>query len=835
MSLILSFILIGFYALVVQVVCIREILVVFYGNELGLGVIFACWLVGIAFGAGTVARIIERIRQKVLLYLFLLILMGFLFPVQISSIRILRSLLHVPPGEYISLVKLLLGALSTITPFSFLVGAIFPVACSLLPITTLRSSSSDSQPIGRIYIAEAVGSIIGGVTFTFFLVTRYNAFQIAALSGGLVFLTAGILGVVYYKLKFALLSKDYFAFLIGIISFVGCGVYGYTFFSSTANTLHDLTIKERWESMHQDIDLVKSLDSKYENLALGIQAGQYVLFANGQYASIFPDEYGVAVTAHFYLTEHPAPRNVLLIGGGVEGLIGEILKHPIEKLDYVELDPKLLALLSEYLPPDAQRALKDSRVSVIYTDGRYYVKQAERGYDVVILNIPDPTNAMLNRFYTLEFFQEVQRILNPGGVVITEISSSLHLQEDPANYTGSIYKTLRTLFPYVLVTPGTTNIYFATSEPDIITFDTEILGRRYLERGIVSDYFSEYHYGTLLQQEQITFIETVLRAREDGRHSQSGAYRFRINTDFQPVTYFYNLLLWTQFSETDSWRLSASITGQFFHVLNRFSAWWFFVPIIFFTLARIGYICTVNIPFAKRVADIPICENAQSRRLRYTRFNCLWAIGTTGFAGMALELILIFAFQNIYGYIYQKAGFIVAVFMVGLAAGGYSSHTIVKHHKKDSGSNKDSRNLLRLRESLLHSYLLSVEITIVIFAGLLPFCVRLLSSSYFFSVPTIVEILFMLLVGIAGILTGIEFPLASTIYLHSRATLGKTAGLIDSADHIGAFCGSILVGILFVPLLGIPTSCYFVSMLNLSSVLFLLLQKMGVTSKVASI
>jgi spermidine synthase len=121
----------------------------------------------------------------------------------------------------------------------------------------------------------------------------------------------------------------------------------------------------------------------------------------------------------------------------------------------------------------------------------------------------------------------------------------------------------------------------------------------------------------------------------------------------------------------------------------------------------------------------------------------------------------------------------------------------------------------------LLSYLLYVEITIVIFAGLLPFCIRLLSSSYFFSIPTVVEILFMLLVGIAGILTGIEFPLASAAYLCSQGKLGKTAGMIDSADHIGAFCGSILVGILFVPLLGITISCYFVSVLNLSSVVFL--------------
>ncbi len=817
MLFILSYVLLGCYALIVQVVCIREILVVFYGNELCLGVIFACWLLGVAIGAGIAARITDRIQQKLLFYLLLFMLLCFLFPLQIYSIRILRNLLHVPPGEFIAPVKLLFGALCTITPFSFFIGAIFPVACSLFPIANSQSSPPDSRSIGRVYIAEAVGSIIGGVTFTFFLVFRYNAFQIAVLFGGLGLLVVGILSVVYgnRKLKFALLDKGYFALLIGIISFVGCGVYGYTFFSSTANILHNLTLEKRWESMHRDIELVKSVDSKYENLALGIQAGQYALFANGQYASVFPDEYGAAITVHFYMTEHPNPRSVLLIGGGAEGLIGEILKHPIDELDYVELDPKLLELLSKYLPPDAKRALDDPRVSVIYTDGRYYVKQTDRHYDMVILNIPDPTNTMLNRFYTLEFFQEVQRILNPGGVLITEVSSSLHLQEDAANYTGSINKTLRMLFPYVLVTPGTTNTYFATSEPDVITFDTEILGKRYLERGISSNYFSQYHYETLLQQEQIAFIENALKEKEDGRHFKSGAHRFRINTDFQPVTYFYSLLLWTQFSESEPWRQSSSITGKVLHFLNRLSTWWFFVPIVVFVFIRIVYIHTTNALLVKRTANGTSAPSSQTGRLRYNiRFSCLWAIGTTGFAGMASELILIFAFQNVYGYIYQKAGLIVAVFMVGLATGGYASHMMVRRD-----ANIDSRSLGKLRESVFLSRLLYFEIAIVLFAALLPSCIRLLST---FSSPTLVESLFMFLVGVAGILTGVEFPLASAVYLHSQGELGKTAGMVDSADHIGAFCGSLFIGVLFVPLLGIATSCYFVSALNLSSVLFLL-------------
>ncbi len=91
---------------------------------------------------------------------------------------------------------------------------------------------------------------------------------------------------------------------------------------------------------------------------------------------------------------------------------------------------------------------------------------------------------MLNRFYTLNFFREIARIFNPGGVVITEITL-LHLQADAVNYTGSVYKTLRAVFPYVLVTPGATHCtHVATADPDSITFDVQTLSRRYRERQI---------------------------------------------------------------------------------------------------------------------------------------------------------------------------------------------------------------------------------------------------------------------------------------------------------------------------------------------------------------
>ncbi|GAK58474.1 spermine synthase [Candidatus Vecturithrix granuli] len=771
MLLLCAYIVIGCYTLIVQVVGVREILVVFYGNELCLGIVFACWLIGVAIGARVAASMIERLRGLLASYGLLVLCLVLFFSGQIFAIRLLRIILQIAPGELLSLPGLFSGALATIAPLGFVVGIIFPVACRLLP-------GAHADQIGRLYIAEALGSTTGGLLLTFFLIKRYHAFQIAALSGSIVLFTTGIL-LLASKKK----SRGFRLFIL-LLFLLGAG-YGYIFGSSLADKLHTYSLNQRWRSMYPQIELIKSIDSPYENLALGFQADQYVLFTSGQLAAVFPDDYESGLSAHFFMSQHPNPRSILLVGGGAEGMIAEILKYPIYTLDYVELDPMLLTLLASYLPSAAQEALQDPRVSIIHTDGRYYVKQTPHRYDLVILNLPDPTTSMLNRFYTLEFFREVADILNPSGVMITEITSSLHLQQDAANYTGSVYKTLKTVFPYVLVTPGATHIYVAAVDPDVITFDLEILSRRYRERQIASDYFSEYHFQTLLQPEQTAFVHATL---------QQGFDIFRLNTDMQPITYFYNLLLWAQLSEDVPDRFSPSRTTRLFHTLNNLSLWWFFLPIVGLIIFRLGYVLLINLFRIKG-------DWQQQSSIR--RFNCLWAIGTTGFAAMALELILIFAFQNMYGYIYQKAGLIVALFMIGLAVGAYRSHrklSTVCHS-----------------EPQLSAWLIRCEMLIVLFAALLPLFLKGLASIH---ISAWIEAVFMILVVVAGLLTGVEFPIGSAFYLHNQQNLGKTAAMLEGADHLGACCGSLLSGVVFVPLLGITISCLLISAIKLSSLCF---------------
>jgi len=437
-----SMVFVGCYATIAQVLIIREFLVVFFGSELCIGIVLGTWLFGVASGAAIGGRVAGRFKNHLSPFIIVLVLMCLILPLELVLIRVLRLILNVPAGQYIPMLSLLFSSIGIITPFSFTIGLIFPIGCKVIRGFT-RDSAAD---IGFVYILESIGSLIGGLLFTFVLITRFPPLTIALILNCILFLNVFLM-LQFFDRGFSKKGKSSAFFVRGksltcfSLFFVTCILL----VSGVVNRVDNYFINVRWSSSNPDIRLLESIDSRYENIVVGVRGDQYSVFGNGQYNFAFPDEYENAQIAHLVMTQHPDPKRVLLIGGGMGGLIREVLKHPIEKLDYVELDPALTESIKKYLPPEEKEALSDKRVKIFHADGRYYVKRAkaEKKYDLIFVNIPDPSTAFLNRFYTVQFFQEGSEILADKGVFAIEISSAVnYMGEEVGNYTGSIYQTL---------------------------------------------------------------------------------------------------------------------------------------------------------------------------------------------------------------------------------------------------------------------------------------------------------------------------------------------------------------------------------------------------------
>ncbi len=767
-----SMVFIGCYATIAQVLIIREFMVVFFGNELCLGIILGTWLFGVTIGAVTGGRIVDRLREHTSVFMLVLILMCVILPLELILIRVLRHILNVPAGQYIPILSLLFSSIFIITPFSFTIGLIFPLACKVIRGLT-RDSAAD---IGFMYIMESIGSLTGGLLITFVLISRFQSFTITLIFDCILLLNV-LLMLLFLEKRFFIKKKFFACLLLFFVTFI-------LLVSGVVNRIDNYFVNVRWRSSNPDIKLLESIDSRYENIVIGVRGDQYSVFGNGQYNFAFPNDYENSQIAHLVMTQHPAPERVLLIGGGMGGLIREMLKHPVDELDYIELDPVLIESIRKYLPPDEIKALSDKRVKTFHVDGRYFVKRArvEKKYDLIFVNIPDPSTAFLNRFYTLEFFREGNDILDKDGVFAIGISSAVnYLGEEVGNYTGSVYQTIHSVFPHVIVSPGQTNYYFASNSFDTATFDIQALTKRYVERGVKSEYFSEYVFHTLLPPERVKSVTNEIKSKKG----------LRVNTDTKPVTYFFNLMLWD--------KLSGSQLGSILKWLERSHLKTFLIPVFIFLVCRIVYVIIF-----RRSLDVQ------------QRFNSIAAVATTGFAGMALEIILIYAFQNIYGYVYEKIGLIIAVFMFGLAMGGGISNRLILQ-RTTTGVKGLSDNVSKDKEKDWIKILIVLETVIVVYACTIPLVLNQLSFLFFDS-----EYLFMVLVVITGVLTGIEFPISSKLYFLRKGEMGVTAGTIDSADHAGAFIGAILTGVLFVPIFGITGSCVIIAGLNLMSLLFLI-------------
>lgn len=755
--------LVGAYAIGAQIFFIRELLVLFFGNELCIGIIFACWFLGITAGAfisGKRAQQVHDIKTIFFIVIIVLTLLPFLL---IPVMRLLRGILAIPSGEHFTILEMIFGTVLSVCPFSLIIGYFFPIACKAI----LNLGMTASAGIGMVYVWESTGSLFGGSIISLVLIPSYSPLQIFSVGALVIWLIAvcylviEMTGVARIRLLVVLLS------LLVIVGTLAVG--GYIF------KLDEYLTVLRWKTFNNQLSLVVSRDSRYQNIIIARDGGQYNIFTDGQFIGSYPDEYQSAVNAHLFLCQHPSPHHVLVIGGGLTGLIRNILQHNVKTIDYIELDAEMVNLLIPVLAADDREAVRNPRVHISFEDGRKFVKNSSKHYDLILILTPEPSTASLNRFYTIEFLREVKRTLADDGIMVIGLpSSAVYLGEIISPYAGSLYKSLQQVYPCLLIIPQEDRYYFfAASQQNLLTADASILEKRFNERKIESfRSFSPALFSVLVQTERIKFVTEALNKKTDTQ----------LNTDFRPITYFYNLLLWETVA---TGRGAVSIIKQ----LSRMSGLSLVLVIIIFCAARIIW--------------------TNKRGTSPFLFNGLWAIGTTGCAGMALEIVLIFTFQNLYGYIYQMIGLIVGFFMFGLTLGGYCAKR-----------NIEQKNWQDIKPLVI------VEILFVVYSVLLPFLIRLINISgggfaekYF---ALIMPYLYMLLVFGAGFITGLEFPLVSHILIGKQYGSAAVAGWVDATDHLGACGGSLFTGALLLPLVGVYQTCFIIGLLKLSSCIFLL-------------
>jgi spermidine synthase len=763
-GVILALLLMGFTGTLAQVILIRELLVTFYGNELYIGIILANWLILEAAGSFLLGRILNRMGRGIEAYAALQFVIAVFLPLAVYGARVIKSMLGVPAGEMVGLFPVFYSSLVLLAPVSLAGGAQFVTGCRIYSDMTKETAPS----IARVYIYEAIGAMVGGLLLTFLIIPYFHSVAVAFGVSGLNLVSAILLIAlsqkpslivwrVEHRLGMSFHSRGTYFLLIGIILLVSTG---YILFSPKVDEIHDLSTQAQWRGY----DLQYYQNSNYGNIAVTKRGEEFTFYSDGIPIATAPnpDEAFVEELAHLPMLFHYSPQQALVVGGGVGGLINEVLKHPVGKVDYAELDPLIIEAAHSFSTPLTESELSNPKVTVHYTDGRLFMSRSQEQYDVIIINLPSSSTLQLNRFYTREFFTIAEERLSHEGILAITCPGSLsHMSEELANLNACVYRTLREVFPYVRAIPGESNFFLASTSVDIATAEPAILAQRLQERALKTRLLTGFHIKYKLDKNRESwFLDSIGRVSE-----------VKINQDLAPSGLFYNMSLWSS--------LVSDRFGSILKLMGRANLWVFLVPLAIFLAAFLA--------LRRRITKLATASIAV-------------AIVSTGFAGMAFNMVLILAFQSLYGYVYQMMALLIAAFMVGLAIGS----TLMTRIMNRIANNK----LLFIKiESLILAYSILVPAVLMIFHS------HLGQPAIFALVQAVILVLSL----VCGILVGSEFPLASKIYLKDTGRVSEVAGALYAVDLLGACLGAILVSVWLIPVLGTVNTCIVIACLKVAS------------------
>ena len=744
----------GAFSMVMQTILLREFFVVAAGNEISFGIAMAGWLLGVGAGSLCGALFSARRSRTAAAFSWTALAMTVSAPLLLAAVRCLHRLAGLQQGALLPLAKTLYLIPLLAMPFSFLSGFAFPLAAKLRP----RPESSAPRLLAGAYIWECLGALAGGMIYTFWLVGRCAPLLISEL-----FTLPLLIGSAWVALAVAGKKKPAFHLLALMLTLAAI-------FSGAAGSIDSWLVRLRWLGISSSA-LVANRDSKYQNLQLGWRAGQYNLFANGQLAAVFPDDDPQMILAAQILSQHPRPRSILVIGAASGGLAKHLLQYKIARLTAVEIDGEFAKLITDHLGAADRSFLSDPRLQTRIMDGRRFVLLAARAknaaperFDMVYIDQPDAWTALLNRYYTREFFLDLKQILAPGGVVALRLTTAENYASEISNpYSSVVFQTLQSVFPFIAVSPGPTSAFFASEAAVSVSTEPGVLAERY--RALASPPAElDQVFTSLYPEEKTAFVSAALQ-----KHKARA-----LNRDQRPIAYFLG-------SRVLGWDSGSPLTG------------------LFGLLEKVKF---ANVLLALGLLLLPLFLLTLARRKNRVGLpQVLLAAASGGFAGLSAEITAIFIFQNTWGFVYQAIGLLIALFMLGLGAGAaWSSRRI---EKKLPPAAKAARWL-----AVVQMLIAILNLT----------CLPLLQMNSRLGWPG--QILLAAWLGGLGLLAGAILPLGMRVLQHQPA--GWSAGLLNAGDYLGGAVGSLFMAALFLPLLGTQKSLVLVTLLSLASAALLL-------------
>jgi len=767
----------GFFSLIAQTLLFRDFLTAFEGNELGIGSFFASWLLWVGLGAvvgrwatGRLSGLTERFELTALLYLPA-------FALQHELLLAARSLSGVSAYEVFPFGRMFAVSLIANAPISFTTGLLFTLACRWAASKPLGVKEAEGEtiesaglPVALVYILETFGSFIGGLLVTVWLARGLPAERIA-LVAGLVLSVAATVGALTGRLvpvfddwrsrgagrSEAARRATRAAALAGATGLVAAAL-AVLLAVGAGERWSRVSQKRTWCRLLPPEEFRGAFTTAQAQYLFGQREGQFVVMSWGGVSEALPNTEHASEVIALSLAQHPQARRVLVVGPGSLSICLRLRRLPqIERIVWLHPDPEYPKAL---LMPDLFRNAAQA-VTVPGREVRQYLRETPERFDLVLLNLPDPTTLVLNRYWTREFFTLVKRTLATGGVLCARMTGAANFMGGELVYLGSsAVRTVESVFPHVVLKPGDES-WLIASESDRLTAAPAELRDRFAAIKGAAQLYPPDGLMSLYVPDRIQF--QMEKYRESARRAGDAVL---VNTDRRPKAMLFSLMLALR-------RTSLLSFARHVPVLLAGGVWMAACPIVVYVVLRLVYL------IASRRSNQPAADACASV------FDAEVLILTTGLAGMALSVVLMFLYQSHFGSLYLYIGLLSSLFMLGSFLGGWMSRWLLARR------NDEPRPLLPLC-LLVHVGVVAAVLALperaspFTYAGLMTAC---------------------------GFFVGVYFPIAAPRLEKAGRSAAAAGASLEMFDHLGGAAGAVCSGWLLLPLLGTEQTLWWLGFL----------------------
>ncbi len=519
-----------------QVILLRNILDIFWGNELVFGVTLALWMTGTFLGSIFIAPLLKRELHYsiVLTGLYPFLLFNFLLT------KMTPLIFHLTPGVTPPLSTIISIPAILILPVSLVLGILFPLMAADL---SRRDIISTGNEVNRTYILESAGSFFCGILLTLLFRHSLNNLQLfAILSFPIFFLLPGRWDLFKSKFRKRIgVPVLLLAFAGNLLLFIqGNGIY---------RGLDQRTAAPA--------EVIKSGNTPYGTLKLLRHEDQLVVLNQGEIYYVDPSPETAESQIILPFLSHPNPQAVLFLGGNLNGYLPLLQQiKPLKQVDLVETDNSILQIQKSWIESSGFKS--HFKTGFIVADPRSYFITTKTRYDLIFLNQPEPVTLSGNRLYSKSYYSLIKSRLKPGGIFCFSITSSEnYIDRSLAQYIVLLENTLRSEFSHILVTPGDRSLFMA-SDTDYFHQIPQSWIAVFSRRQYKTQYFTTAFM-------QYTFSKERMRSF----FNELGAARHTlINTDTNLNAYTQHFFVWGRLSSTFLIRIFQFLKGNLFLFLT---------------------------------------------------------------------------------------------------------------------------------------------------------------------------------------------------------------------------------------------------------------------------